>query len=117
VIAPGQDELAALLAGANVVIDAILGTGFAHDQVRQPYAGWIEACNAARQAPRQLPSLHVIAADCPSGLNAQTGRAAASCITADVTVTMLAAKTGLIAPHARPHVGAIKVAPLVEQGQ
>ena len=35
-IAPSDVELARLLDNADVIVDAILGTGFAHDQVREP---------------------------------------------------------------------------------
>lgn len=107
-VAPTEDELQRLLDDADVIVDAILGTGFAHDQVREPYATWIRSVDAAREN-----GSFVIAADCPSGLNAQTGTAASDCIIADETVTMIVPKTGLTKPAAQPYVGTLLLAPLI----
>lgn len=107
--APDGRQLAETLESASVVLDAILGTGFAHDQVRAPYNWWIHLANAARSDHGAT----IVAADCPSGLNAQTGTSASECIEADTTVTMLAPKVGLLAPAARPYVGTLVLAPLV----
>lgn len=109
--APGRRQLAEALRGACVVVDAILGTGFAHDEVREPYGWWIQLANEARQG-----GARIVAADCPSGLNAQTGTPAAPCMTADETVTMLALKAGLLEPAARPYIGEITLATLDVQG-
>jgi NAD(P)H-hydrate epimerase len=57
------------LAAFDVVIDAMLGTGFS-GQVRQPLAGWIDAINAS--------PTKVVAVDLPSGLDGTTGEAATS---------------------------------------
>ena len=108
VVDPSTGDLARLLNAADLIIDAILGTGFAHDEVRAPYDEWIDLANAARIHH----GVKVLAVDCPSGLNAQTGVPASSCIAADLTVTMLAVKTGLVAPAAQPFVGALELAPL-----
>lgn len=108
-VAPDRQQLAEALDGAAVIVDAILGTGFAHDQVREPFDWWVQLANAARNER----NVCVIAADCPSGLNAQTGEHASECIKADTTVTMLAPKTGLLEPDAHPYVGTLMLAPLV----
>lgn len=108
-IAPSDAELARLLDNADVIVDAILGTGFAHDQVREPYATWIRLANEAHRNH----STPLVAADCPSGLNAQTGATASECITADETVTMIVPKTGLLESQARPYVGTLLLAPLI----
>lgn len=108
-VAPDSQKLAEVLDDASVIVDAIFGTGFAHDQVRQPYDWWIQLANAARNGC----DVRIIAADCPSGLNAQTGAHASECIKADTTVTMLAPKTGLLEPDAHPYVGTLALAPLV----
>lgn len=108
-VAPDARQLAETLDGAPVIVDAILGTGFAHDQVRAPYCWWIQQANTARSEQGAL----TVAADCPSGLNAQTGIAARECIEADTTVTMLAPKTGLMDPAAQPYVGTLVLAPLI----
>lgn len=108
-VAPDRQQLAEALNSAAVIVDAILGTGFAHNQVREPYDWWIQMANAARNERDAC----VIAADCPSGLNAQTGEHASECIEADTTVTMLAPKTGLLEASAQPYVGTLMLAPLV----
>lgn len=108
-IAPSNVELARLLGNADVIVDAILGTGFAHDRVREPYATWIRQANEARN-DHGTP---LVAADCPSGFSAQTGTAASECITADETVTMIVSKTGLVEPQARSYVGTLLLAPLI----
>lgn len=108
-IAPSDAELAWLLDNADVIVDAILGTGFAHDQVREPYATWIRLANAARNDH----GTRIVAADCPSGLNAQNGAIASDCVMADETVTMIVPKTGLLEPQAHPYVGTLLLAPLI----
>ncbi len=109
VVDPDEGELEGLLRSADLVIDAILGTGFAYEQVRDPYAKWIGLTNSARQDGGVV----VISADCPSGLNAQTGKRAVQCVVADATVTMLAPKRGLLEPGAACFVGELFLAPLV----
>ncbi len=106
-VAPGERRLVEALQGASAVVDAILGTGFAHDEVRAPYGGWIQLANAARK-----DGARIVAADCPSGLNAQTGTPASERIEADATVTMLVPKTGLLEAAATPYVGSLVLAPL-----
>lgn len=108
-IAPSDAELARLLDNADAIVDAILGTGFVHDQVREPYATWIRQANEAHRKH----GVRIIAADCPSGLNAQTGATASECIAADETVTMIVPKTGLLESQARPYVGTLLLAPLI----
>lgn len=105
---PNAEELAGLLESADLIIDAILGIGFVHDTVRAPYDEWIRLANDARTKG----SAQILAVDCPSGLDAQTGTPAADCIKADLTVTMLAVKTGLVQPAAQPFVGDVEVARL-----
>lgn len=108
-IAPSDAELARLLENADVIVDAILGTGFAHDRVREPYATWICLTNEAHN-DHGTP---LVAADCPSGLNAQTGATASECIAADETVTMIVPKTGLLESQTRPYVGTLLLTPLI----
>lgn len=109
IVDPDEGELECLVRSSDLVVDAILGTGFAHEQVRDPYAMWIDLVNSAHRAC----GVTVISADCPSGLNAQTGKSAAQCVRADATVTMLAPKRGLLEPNASQFVGKLLLAPLV----
>jgi hydroxyethylthiazole kinase-like uncharacterized protein yjeF len=81
-----------LLAVADVVIDAVLGTGF-----QLPLKG----------SPKELLSLSkaelekreskpfVVAVDCPSGLDCDSGEIAEEALKADLTVTLAAGKHGL----------------------
>lgn len=104
---PAHGTLAQTLAAADVVIDAILGTGFSGDEVREPYAAWIKAANE-----RKTKGTFTVAADVSSGLSAQTGKAASPCIKADLTVTMMTLKPGLTTPFAFAFCGDVRVAPI-----
>lgn len=97
-------ELAAVAAGADVVIDAILGTG-AQGGLRGPAAALVEALAGTR------PAL-VVACDIPSGVDADTGEAHAPVLAADVTVTFGAAKAGLLADPGADFAGSVRVIPI-----
>lgn len=113
---PDRGAIEEELKRADVVVDAILGTGFSHSEVREPYASWIalanEVCGRKPECSGKGTGevAWLIAVDCPSGLNAQTGTAAQACIHADETITMLAVKTGLLVPEAAPYVGQLRLA-------
>ena len=106
-VSPSCDELACLLAAADVIVDAILGTGFSGDSVLAPYDAWIRLANGQRTR-----GARIVAADVPSGLSAQTGKAAEPCLKAHETVTMIASKPGLETPYAFAFCGTVRVAPL-----
>ena len=86
---------------AEVVIDALFGTGF-HGQPREDAAQRIDAINSA--------SAHVVAVDLPSGVNASTGEVDGACVDADLTVTMHGRKVGLDVAPGRFHAGEVVVA-------
>lgn len=106
-VSPSCDELACLLTAADVIVDAILGTGFSGDSVLAPYDAWIRLANEQRAR-----GARIVAADVPSGLSAQTGKAAEPCLKAHETVTMIASKPGLETPYAFAFCGTVRVAPL-----
>ncbi|MBB3279186.1 DNA-deoxyinosine glycosylase [Slackia isoflavoniconvertens] len=106
-VSPSGDELACLFAAADVIVDAILGTGFSGDSVLAPYDAWIRLANEQRSR-----GARIVAADVPSGLSAQTGKAAEPCLKAHETVTMIASKPGLETPYAFAFCGTVHVAPL-----
>jgi NAD(P)H-hydrate epimerase len=87
--------------GATVIIDALLGTGFA-GAVRPPMDRVIAAINAA---PRRA----VVAVDIPSGMDCDTGEGAVV-IRAELTVTFVAEKAGFATPSARSLLGRVEVA-------
>ena len=107
-IDPSDDVLEDCLAHSDIAIDAMLGTGF-KGLPREPFDRWIQALNAS--------GLRVVAADVPSGLSAQTGAIEGPCVVADVTVTMIALKPGLLSGCGRDVCGAIVVAPLAEEAE
>jgi hydroxyethylthiazole kinase-like uncharacterized protein yjeF len=90
-----------MLARTALIVDALLGTG-SHGTVSGAYARAIELANHARRP--------VLAVDVPSGLNADTGKPEGPCIRATQTLTMAAAKPGLLKPSAKPFVGTLLVA-------
>lgn len=79
-------ELDKLFCSADVLVDAMLGTGVS-GAPREPFAGLIGRCNSA--------SAPVLAIDLPSGLNATSGAAEGDVVKADVTVTFIGLKSGL----------------------
>lgn len=96
VVGPSRDELSDLLSGADLVIDAILGTGF-HGQLRPPFSIWIPTLNET--------ATRVISVDVPSGLDSETGVVEDCCVRADKTATMIAPKIGLYSADAPQYVG------------
>src|SRR6266496_1487820 len=94
-------EVGAELPAAEVVIDAIFGTGF-HGEPREEAARSIEAINSA--------GVPVVSVDVPSGVDASTGEVSGAAVDADLTVTFHAPKVGLHVTPGRFHAGAIVVA-------
>ncbi len=89
-------------AGCDVLVDALLGTGFA-GQVREPLASVITRIN-------RLRGPLVVAVDVPSGLDANTGLPGGVAVRAHRTVTFLARKVGFAEESARRYVGRVTVA-------
>ncbi len=81
-----ESDAAACVSRAQVVVDALLGTGFTGD-VRPPLDRAIELINSADHALK-------VAIDVPSGLNCNTGQPAATTVRADLTITFVAPKIG-----------------------
>lgn len=80
-------KLEGFLKKTDLVIDAIFGIGVS-GSVKDPYCQIIKAINASKKK--------VLAVDLPSGLDATEGFLLGSCIKADITVTFVAPKTGLV---------------------
>jgi NAD(P)H-hydrate epimerase len=76
-----------------VLLDGLLGTGIKLP-LRDPIPNILSAIRDALELLDDPPL--VVAVDCPSGVNCDTGEAAEECIPADVTVTMAAVKQGLL---------------------
>lgn len=98
--APVPGDLAAELATADWVVDALLGTG-ARGEVREPIAGVILEINKTRA--------RVLAVDLPSGMDCDTGRPLGVCVRAQHTATFVARKKGFDEPGASDWTGVVHV--------
>ncbi len=88
------------LDGADIIIDALFGTGFA-GEFRAPYDEIAEMINSALAVRISL--------DIPSGVNAETGIAAKNSVKANFTVAFEAAKPGHILLPGREFCGKTEV--------
>ena len=86
--------------GADVVVDALFGTGF-HGAPRDEAAALIGRINACG-AP-------VVAVDVPSGVDASTGEIPGAAVEAALTVTFHTSKVGLHVAPGRFHAGEVAV--------
>lgn len=94
-------SLAGELAGFDVVVDAVGGTGI-HGALRGDIATAVEQINAAGR--------DVVAVDIPTGLDCDTGEASGATVRAKLTVTFLARKKGFDADGASAYTGEVRVA-------
>ncbi|MBF6591377.1 MAG: NAD(P)H-hydrate epimerase, partial [Ktedonobacterales bacterium] len=103
----GDDDgaLRAAIARADIVADALLGTG--HSRPLDATMGAVLALVREERARR--PRLLVLAVDLPSGLNADTGALDAGAIPADLTVTLACPKVGLLLFPGAGSVGELRV--------
>ena len=102
----GQPAVDSLLASAEVVLDALYGTGKS-----RPLSGASEeVLLRARAKKARDGSLRVFAVDLPSGLDADTGAVDESCLPADVTITLAYPKPGLYSFPGAARAGRIVVA-------
>lgn len=91
----------------GLMVDGLFGIGLARAPAGH-YADWIAAANALARRDR----CPLLALDCPSGLDADTGSAFAPAIAATHTLTFIAAKPGLFTGEGPDHCGILQVAPL-----
>lgn len=101
-----RGKLAAKIPICSVILDGLLGTG-----ARPPLRGEMAALMA--DINRLLDDLdtpaYVVAVDCPSGMDCDTGEVSDECIPADLTVTMAAVKQGLVSMPAYELAGDLRV--------
>jgi len=71
----------------GIIVDALIGTG-ARGAPRAIYAAVIDCINSS--------ALPVLAIDIPSGLNADTGAVIGTAVQADITITFICLKQGLL---------------------
>jgi glutamyl-tRNA reductase len=91
------------IAGADLIIDGLLGIG-GRGGLREPFASLAVEAEGARQA-----SAAVVAVDLPSGIDADTGAVEGPAVLADVTVTFGAIKPGLLIDPGAGHAGTVEL--------
>lgn len=104
---PDFDSLRIMLNESNVLLDGLLGTGIMLPLRR-------EAAQILAQTNQIISEMNpppfVVAVDCPSGVNCDTGETAAETIPADLTITMAAVKRGLLKLPAFEMLGELQLA-------
>jgi NAD(P)H-hydrate epimerase len=110
VVAASEDQrfrvLSKSLATAEVVIDAVFGTG-----LKLPLRGESQKTLAKAKAAlaKREKQPFIVAVDCPSGMDVDSGHVAEEAIAADLTVTLAAAKHGLLQFPAAEYTGELIV--------
>jgi NAD(P)H-hydrate epimerase len=99
-------QLNAFLETADVVLDGILGTGFKLP-LKKDIAETLKVGNTILGSLECQPL--IVAVDCPSGVDCDTGEAAEECLAADATVTLAAVKHGLLKLPAFDLIGELRV--------
>lgn len=103
---PGFDSLRGFLADSDVLLDGLLGTG-----IKLPLKN--DAANVLQGAALILSHLDlppfIVAVDCPSGVDCDTGACADETVPADLTLTMAAVKQGLLKLPAFEYTGELEV--------
>jgi NAD(P)H-hydrate epimerase len=102
----GEAALEAALSSADVLLDGLLGTGFKLP-LRDDAAAVLEQVLLVMDIMDEPP--FVVAVDCPSGVDCDSGETALECIPADLTVCMAAVKQGLLKLPAFELVGELTV--------
>ena len=98
--------LSSFLESADVLLDGILGTGIKLP-LKKDIAELLEEVNGVLDVLDETPL--IVAVDCPSGVDCDSGESAEETIHADITVTMAAVKQGLVKLPAFEYVGGLQV--------
>lgn len=91
-----------LIGNSSIVLDGVLGTGI-RLPLRSPLDRLLGMTGELINTVDEKPV--VVAVDCPSGVDCDSGEVSSSCIKADLTVTMAAIKQGLLKFPAYNYVG------------
>ena len=91
-------------APGDLIVDALLGTGFSGSFIREPVAGALRMIKNAR--------LPVAAFDLPSGLDGDSGHTAPETPRADLTITFGLPKQGLFTAEGKEFCGKVTVVPI-----
>ncbi|MFA5629306.1 MAG: NAD(P)H-hydrate dehydratase [Dehalococcoidales bacterium] len=100
------DGLDSLLRTADVVIDALFGTG-----VNRPLEDiYRDALKKVAEAKSKYRRLKTVAVDIPSGLNGDSGECGSACLSSDYTITLGFPKVGLFIGRGPQKAGKIVIA-------
>lgn len=99
---PGYSKLAETMKTSSLLLDGILGTGI-RLPLNNDIAGVLNFIN--HQMAISKNKILVVAVDCPSGVDCNLGKVAVETIHADSTLTMAAAKLGMLAFPAFEYIG------------
>jgi NAD(P)H-hydrate epimerase len=102
----GRAELESLMSSSAILLDGLLGTG-SKPPVRGEVGAVIMETNRLLSTMDGTP--YVVAVDCPSGVDCDTGATPDDCIAADLTVTLAAVKQGLLEMPAYEYAGDLMV--------
>ncbi len=98
------DLLQAAIQPGTVVLDGVLGTG-----LRLPLRGSLrEVMVRVQTAVNKRPGALVVAVDCPSGMDCDTGEVSEVTLKARVTLSMAAVKQGLLKHPGRDYAGQLR---------
>jgi len=96
------NELRELIRKSDIILDGILGTGF-NLPLRKEISALLQVFSEFDILPE------IVAVDCPSGVDCDTGKTAEETLHANLTVCMAAIKKGLLKFSAFEYVGEIAV--------
>jgi len=99
---PDLDKLAEMLCGVSVALDGVLGTG-----ATLPLKP--EIARVLARAGELQNDFAVVAVDCPSGMDCDSGAVAPETLHADITVCMAAPKQGMLRFPAFAYLGQLEV--------
>ena len=100
------EKLAGAIETADVLLDGILGTGI-QLPLKKDVAELLSEVNNVLDGLEEGPL--VVAVDCPTGVDCDTGEVADETLAADITVTMVAVKQGLLKLPAFEYIGDLEV--------
>jgi len=107
----GGLQLQAFVETAEILLDGVLGTGFEFP-IKADIGKILASVKTILGNLENPPA--VIAVDCPSGMNCDTGQVSDETIPADITITMAAVKRGLLILPAFSYAGIIRIGQIGE---
>jgi len=93
--------------GSDLIIDGVLGTGIKLP-LRSPLDLLMGKVKEVLEGLEKKPI--IVAVDCPSGVDCDTGQTSPVCLAADLTVTMAAVKAGTLQFPAYEYLGELEIA-------